>query len=1079
MNIRTLYEAVFIRQLPQKAADTHKTDTQHHFVKKEKKKNDGTTQAQQLENQQKKDAALFTKTCRTMSDAQKTQFQTLLHQYNPSLETLLTSHFPPVKDDTDVLSQPLSEVIESLGLSVEQCRVIDRELGEKIFYLNYLFIPMLKNDQYCTLLLTLIEQYNPDLRQMLIESNHIVANIDVKTDEYTCIKTLQLTDEQITTIEKITNIQKSQIKSKMNFMSIMCDPARKNTFRMILHKHHPELEISLFGSNTASAGEQEALYPLPHSDEIKTLFLELNKFYGYFTGDQNLDLYISCYYASKLYIDYIEKDYTKTEPHKTYSPEMIAVISYKMLVVFSNDKKNTPRDVLNNVDLYMKNHNFKNSTLFDVFNFILPSSKSINYDEIVVINENDTPPIANAKKTLFIQLSKNNELRVFWNQNDTQQNKTIDLTKEDATDLLNQLALTSGRSSDKHLIQRIVEQFSCHQTILSSQILSSSRKLIEQKGEKATKLLNEISLIEYYINQEKRIDLLESYVSGKIKADIFLNHIYEILAIDGYGLTFKEDKMLAMLFIKENKSADQFKFALHIKALRKKTDNLPNVIINCNETSIDRRLHHPGYYLVKLPIDDDNALLLGDITKCCQRIGGHAEQCVIDGITQANNGFYVFLKAVDTKSINTPPLIEGKINYNHYKIVAQYYAWKSAGGNLVIDSLESLKDEKEKSDRDSRWKTPLIDRIAIDVLPIFAAEATKIDPTIVSVNIGTGGETPFYFSGIREIAVISEYEDGEITQTFLKEHLTEHPIFVKKHHKNNEIILYLLSEDGAITSIPLTASHEIKSSPKGERLSQDTSMLSDGFCDEIRIKTNSDFKKATPLSPREIMIDSYQYGDSIKQVSLYVNHHNQDHERLLKNNCQKLLENSYELTLGQDKLLKVIPLINSITVLTQINELLQSDKNDLLWTTSPYDQLFNNVAADNETVISLFYAIAFLNEKHLFNENSAFALVCDVEGNDPLNPNIFINRALVYVDIVQMTDSSTAQQSMIDILHHIDSQDTKYLVRIFQAMKYAKSPSPNGYSLTNLLNESTLSFVMELTYFLITNIRHSIFIVLA
>ena len=123
---------------------------------------------------------------------------------------------------------------------------------------------------------------------------------------------------------------------------------------------------------------------------------------------------------------------------------------------------------------------------------------------------------------------------------------------------------------------------------------------------------------------------------------------------------YKEHPTLARLCVQYKAREEVFNRCLDTKP--KQSDNLPNIITD------GALVNQPGYYLVKLPVDDPRAYILGLMTNCCQSIGGHSEQCVIDGITRANNGFYVLLQATN-KALPKPPVVNGKIDYDHYTIV--------------------------------------------------------------------------------------------------------------------------------------------------------------------------------------------------------------------------------------------------------------------------------------------------------------------------------------------------------------------------------------------------------------------------
>ena len=169
-----------------------------------------------------------------------------------------------------------------------------------------------------------------------------------------------------------------------------------------------------------------------------------------------------------------------------------------------------------------------------------------------------------------------------------------------------------------------------------------------------------------------------------------------------------------------------FNTCLDVQTNIKSSDFLPDVVINGATCQL------PEYFLVKFPINDPNAYLLGHITNCCQYIGENGEQCIIDGLTLKNNGFYVLLKKRKS-SHQDPPIINGKIDYQHFSLLGQGYAWLSQFGNFTFDSWENLRPEAEN---------PVI----MSVLGEFANEIVKQNLHIVRVTIGTGGKTPEEYS---------------------------------------------------------------------------------------------------------------------------------------------------------------------------------------------------------------------------------------------------------------------------------------------------------------------------------------------
>ena len=187
---------------------------------------------------------------------------------------------------------------------------------------------------------------------------------------------------------------------------------------------------------------------------------------------------------------------------------------------------------------------------------------------------------------------------------------------------------------------------------------------------------------------------------------------------------FDEAPDLAVLFHEFNQPESTFNRCIALLGQQKSSDTLPNITVD------GREVGHEGYHLVKLPINDPHAFILGHglITNCCQFIGGVSEQCVIDGWTLPSNGFYVLLKS--KKDAGDAPLNALRINYQAYDIVGQGYAWRSLMSNLVFDSWENLRPQRD-------------DGIAVAMLTSFAQKAV-VEPehSICRVTIGLGGKTP-------------------------------------------------------------------------------------------------------------------------------------------------------------------------------------------------------------------------------------------------------------------------------------------------------------------------------------------------
>lgn len=241
------------------------------------------------------------------------------------------------------------------------------------------------------------------------------------------------------------------------------------------------------------------------------------------------------------------------------------------------------------------------------------------------------------------------------------------------------------------------------------------RILIHSSGPKAIKLFQQAKAINHHLGRAPRsLDEAQSTASQ--------------LVYPRAG----ENLKLASLCLQYNLSEKHFNRCLDLEQKRKTHDNLPSCLLD------GATIGHPGYFLVKLPIKDLRAYVLGHLTNCCQSIGGHSESCVIDGITRQNCGFYVLLKGSAERHPLTP---EGEINDEVFRIVGQGYAWLSTNDVLVFDSWENLRPED--------------DLVISLMLRRFATQLTSCDGlTILAVSIGTGGKTPHALG--RDSAVIHE-----------------------------------------------------------------------------------------------------------------------------------------------------------------------------------------------------------------------------------------------------------------------------------------------------------------------------------
>jgi len=162
------------------------------------------------------------------------------------------------------------------------------------------------------------------------------------------------------------------------------------------------------------------------------------------------------------------------------------------------------------------------------------------------------------------------------------------------------------------------------------------------------------------------------------------------------------------------------------------------------DTAIDgEKFGMKGYSFTKLPDGDLRGLFLGEIVDCCQHLAEAGAACAKHGFLSENGGFYVL---EDTKK----------------NIVAQSWAWRGQNGELVLDSLESLKGRVSRK----QWEK---------LCTVFAEQAVKKDKTVSAVLVGGGGETPkMAFNTAASLATPVDYRgyrDSSRTQYKIRDRL--------------------------------------------------------------------------------------------------------------------------------------------------------------------------------------------------------------------------------------------------------------------------------------------------------------------
>jgi ankyrin repeat protein len=148
-------------------------------------------------------------------------------------------------------------------------------------------------------------------------------------------------------------------------------------------------------------------------------------------------------------------------------------------------------------------------------------------------------------------------------------------------------------------------------------------------------------------------------------------------------------------------------FDAALKLIKKQKKNIvkkiPEIVIDGKAFGMEGATFH------RLAANDVRGLFLGEITNCCQSIGGVGTECATYGFMSENSGFYVVEK--------------------DNKIIGETWAWRSEKGELVFDSLETLGGRVSPE----QWKK---------ISQKFAKALIRDATDITALHIGIGGGTP-------------------------------------------------------------------------------------------------------------------------------------------------------------------------------------------------------------------------------------------------------------------------------------------------------------------------------------------------
>lgn len=194
------------------------------------------------------------------------------------------------------------------------------------------------------------------------------------------------------------------------------------------------------------------------------------------------------------------------------------------------------------------------------------------------------------------------------------------------------------------------------------------------------KLLNcrENAKKQYGKNYQNTLKFLDNY---------FLNYGFDAMynkddiqkALDEKKLTQDNLEILKMVYyseIDEDEGSEDYPEFDEVLEFFEQTNN--SEVLKNNKQSIPNDIFNIGKYTFEITAKNDKInFVLGNLTSCCQSIGGLAEDCVVDGLTNENAGF---MTVYETKK-------------DKFKgLVLQSYWWiskdRAERKTLVLDNIE-------------------------------------------------------------------------------------------------------------------------------------------------------------------------------------------------------------------------------------------------------------------------------------------------------------------------------------------------------------------------------------------------------
>ncbi len=477
--------------------------------------------------------------------------------------------------------------------------------------------------------------------------------------------------------------------------------------------------------------------------------------------------------------------------------------------------------------------------------------------------------------------------------------------------------------------------------------LAGWQAFIHQYGPKALRYFENALAIEIKLDQKAPKNLEQA----------------AMIAAENCYQRHQEYPLLANLCMQYNATEETFNRCLELDKKRKTSDLLPDYSFDIDGASISPLCE--GYHLLKFPMNDPRIYLLGYISACCQNVNGLGEDCVINGLTYQDHGFYGSLKR-NRKSLATSRVRneDGSINYQDFAIVGQGYVWLSRLGNLTFDSWENL-----------RPGNGLLACALLKLPDEFASANIMRDIPAINEYLENGikealilfrGKIFFVNINSREIMELSLQKSENLALLPLFDSLEENKL-VKANEEEIRLISSLIgdigSQDDAITVAMLTDfAKKITHDPR-----LNITAVTIGTGGKTPLALSSRVKLRSP----EEMAQGEQYGDSKNQVLIYKNKDKLEPAiSALINTIQDLFPSFRDKDVRLLRSFISADDITSSKQIEQISELINEEQHRIWWMgilsefeTDDFARSFMN----NIQAWSLLYS---LHDSHLLNEDN-------------------------------------------------------------------------------------------------------------